>query len=84
MVILLVNGSTVISNEVNKQFMASSEEHRRAAFRIILAGAGETCHRHIKIDGRFTSTSGHHIASNAIVAGEVFQGFYSAASDVRR
>jgi hypothetical protein len=40
---LLVNGHSVIGNEANKQFMASSEEQRRAAFRIVLAGAGETC-----------------------------------------
>jgi hypothetical protein len=39
--ISLVGGTS--ANEANRQLMASSEENRRAAFRLILVGAGERC-----------------------------------------
>jgi len=37
------HAQTLLANEAHEQLMASSEEVRRAAFRLIVAGAGETC-----------------------------------------
>jgi hypothetical protein len=43
LVLLISTAAAIAVNEANKQFLASSEEQRRTAFQIILAGAGETC-----------------------------------------
>ncbi len=40
---LLVRAGTLLANEAHRQLMASPEEDRRGAFKLILVGAGERC-----------------------------------------
>src|SRR5262245_13253926 len=56
--LLYVTGTPATANEANNQFVAATEEQRRAAFQIILAGAGEACNTVTRAYFQGESTAG--------------------------